>query len=384
MQVRPGRRNTLGGGKENIVPHNLHIENGKASMMYVGEVPWHRLGTKLDRPATAEEAILAAKLDWQVVKKPLYATDGRAARALARRYAVVREDTWGAADCPVFGVVGEEYTPLQNREAFAFFDGIVGKGAAIYHTAGALGRGERVWILARLPECIRVVGNDITDKYLLLSNGHDGNSAVQVKFTPVRVVCQNTLTLALSQGPTIRVTHTRDVRKRLAEAERLLGIIRRGYERIGEWFGQMACVPMTAARLDRYLRQVFPPPCGQSDPRQSPTLFDGLDPDAARRLDRAWARVEADRSWAAYFFEHGKGNGADGVRGTLWAAYNAVAEMVDHGADRRRAGGRRTDGPADTALRQADRHLASIWFGDGHYVKARAFAAARALLSATN
>ena len=180
--------------------HNLLMQNGQASMFYINEVPWHGLGTRLDKPATAHEAITAARLDWKVVKLPLFAGSKRI--PVTDRFAVVRRtgDLIQHTD-PVLGVVSHEYTPLQNQQAFQFFDPIVGQNAAIYHTAGALGKGERVWILAQLPGHIRVAGDDITEKYLLLSNSHDGKSSVTIKFTPVRVVCQNTLTLALKAIP---------------------------------------------------------------------------------------------------------------------------------------------------------------------------------------
>jgi phage/plasmid-like protein (TIGR03299 family) len=239
----------------------------------------------------------------------------------------------------VLGVVGKEYTPLQNEEAFAFFDPIVGeKDAAIYHTAGILGNGERVWILAKLPSEIRVGGDDIVHKYLLLSNSHDGTSSVQVKFTPIRVVCENTLMMALERGPTVRVTHTRHVRERLEQAQRLLGIINSRFTEIEKQFKAMAAVEVDKNRLAEYLGRVFPDPL-----------------DSENR--KARQRVEHDRSWAAYFFENGKGNQQKGVPGTLWAAYNGVTEYIDH------RGGRQS----------GDRHLNSIWFGEGYLVKARAY-----------
>jgi phage/plasmid-like protein (TIGR03299 family) len=235
--------------------HNLRIQNGKASMFYVGEEPWHGLGTKLEGPATAQEAISAAKLNWQVVKIPLYAgEDGKRKRRVPNRFAIVPEHLWGKKECPVFGIVGNDYTPLQNHEAFEFFDSIVGSKAAIYHTAGALGDGERIWILAKLPSDIHVAGDDIANKFLLLSNTHDGNNSVQIKFTPVRVVCQNTLTIALSHGPNLRVLHTQNVPERLKQAERLLGIVKKHFDDLGDAFKRMSSFQMGNGRLQSYLR----------------------------------------------------------------------------------------------------------------------------------
>jgi len=134
--------------------HELHILDGKVSMMYVGEEPWHGLGTKLNDPATSAEAIKAAHLDWKVIKAPLHASieQGERLLPLKGKFGIVREDLRDRAGCPVFGIVGSGYSALQSVEAFEFFDGIVGQKAAIYHTAGALGKGERVWILAKLPD----------------------------------------------------------------------------------------------------------------------------------------------------------------------------------------------------------------------------------------
>ena len=168
-------------------------------MFYINEVPWHGLGTRLDKPATAQEAITAAKLDWQIKKLPLFAGSKRI--PVPDRFAVVRKSGNLIPEpirCWVSSATNTR--PCKISEAFAFFDPIVGQDAAIYHTAGALGNGERVWIWQNFPVTFDVVGDDITEKYLLLSNSHDGKSSVTIKFTPVRVVCQNTLTLALNDG----------------------------------------------------------------------------------------------------------------------------------------------------------------------------------------
>ncbi len=151
--------------------HNLAETNGRTAMMYTGESPWHRLGTKLDNPATAEEAIIAAGLDYDVMLADLQTTGGL---AVPHRKAVIRSDNYS-----VLGVVGNNYLPIQNKECFTFLDSVVADGALRYHTAGALGKGERIWLLAKLPDQIRIKNSeDVTDKYLLLSNSHDGTSSL--------------------------------------------------------------------------------------------------------------------------------------------------------------------------------------------------------------
>ena len=280
-------------------------------MMYVGKVPWHGLGTQLKEPATAAIAIKAACLDWDVIKVPLKIKSGHRYDTVKDRFAVIRADTKPAKEIPVLGVVGKNYTLLQNREAFAWLDPTVGSRAAIFHTAGALAEGERVWRLAKLPGEIWVAGDDIAEKYLLLSNSHDGLSSVQIKFTPIRVVCQNPQTMALSSGKGIRISHTGSMAERLSLAEKNLGIIKERFHGIETDFQELAAIAMKEARLVDYLKRVFPDPADKDN-------------------ERARARVLQAREMSGRLFETGTGNDAAGVRGTLWAAYNGVTQFIDH------------------------------------------------------
>ena len=323
------------------MPHNLSIQDGQASMMYVGPMPWHQLGTKLKHPPTSAEAIEAAKLNWQVQKEPLYMGYGDFQR-IRRQYAVVPSDRWGKADCPVFGFVGAEYVPLQNKEAFAFFDPVVKRGQASYETAGALGKGERVWILAKMTDNITIKGRDEVSKYLLLFNSHDGRNCVQIKFTPIRVVCQNTLLKALSSGNFVRIAHTRSMAKHLEDAKELLGLINDEFAQIEEIFQRMAEVALNGYEVISYMSKVFPLPNDDGD-------------------EAAHKRISQHREDALNLFESGYGNREQGISGTLWAAYNGVAQLVDHKL---------------IARRSPSRQAESISFGDGAQIKLRALAVA--------
>jgi len=313
-------------------------------MFYINEVPWHGLGTPLNKPATAQEAIQAAQLDWPVIKLPL--TAGSKHIQVPDKFAVVRKTgNLVQKTDPVLGVVGKDYTPLQNRDAFRFFDPIVGQNAAVYHTAGALGNGERVWILAKLPGHIRVAGDDITEKYLLLSNSHDGKSSVTVKFTPVRVVCQNTLTLALD-GSGYRVPHHSDIHEKLNQAREMLGLINEKYADLEQTFQAMSRVKLDSHRLSEYLAAVYP---------------DSAEPDKQ-------ALIKRDRDWSEYFFDQGKGNRMSGVAGSLWAGFNGVTEWIDHRKTRQ----------------NSNQRLNSAWFGESARIKSRAYSVAMDKMSVWN
>jgi phage/plasmid-like protein (TIGR03299 family) len=286
-------------------------------MMYVGEKPWHGEGTKLDRVATSAEAIAAAGLDWEVKKEPIYVSVNGEYKSVPGKYATVRNDR----SIPL-GVVGARYAPLQNKDAFRFFDSIVGVKEAMYHTAGSLGIGEKVWILAKLPGYIRIVKDDVVDKFLLLANSHDGSSAIEILFTPIRVVCQNTLNMAikgLENGETARVKHTRSLMVKVDEVRNQLGIIKYQYDMFEQLSQKMVNIQINQEEFHKYLESIGVI-VKNEEGKMSTKMVNTLDT-------------------LTELFEHGKGNDLPGVKGTLWAGYNAVVEHVDYvrGSDKKRA-----------------------------------------------
>ena len=235
---------------------------------------------------------------------------------------------------------------MQNRQAFAFFDPIVEAGAAEYEAAGELAGGQKVWILARLPRPIQVTGDDSVLKYLLLVNNHAGPSpGVQIGLTPLRMVCTNMLTVALQLGRGMRFEHRPELHAQLSRAAETLSLLEEGFSEIEANFKRMTQAPMAHRSLLDYLAEVFPEP-----------------PEATQEN----APVRRLRATGSELFEVGLGNREPGVRGTLWAAYNAVTELVDHYV-------------ADVS---PESRLDRIWFGEGYEIKARAYKTALRLLKA--
>ena len=293
--------------------------------------PWHNLGVELNHPKTARNAIEMAGLDYIVVKKPLELKTG----SNQDTYATVRTDTGD-----ILGFVDENYEPIQNSAAFRFFDALVAEDEAIYETAGVFGKGERIWILARLPGYIKVHGNDIVNKYLLLTNSHDGSSNVRVKITPIRVICNNTLTSALRGAGDVQISHTKNAVRDLEQAFKLLGLSNSLYKCLGIMFNDMATKKITEEQLREYVQALVP------------------DNEEAENT----ARTKKIRNSVLQL--HNSGRGAHLCRGTLWGAFNSVAEYTDH----------MMLGEDSTA------QLNSIWFGRGEQLKLKAFRLAQQMM----
>ena len=305
--------------------HN--INEGKR-VFVVGEPAWHKLGVVLNKPATAKEAIEAAQLDYKLELQPYTLPSKKTSRL---NQAVVRLDT-----SDEIGSVGFGYKIIQNVDAFNFFDVLVGEGQAIYHTAGALGLGERVWIMAKLPSSIIVRKDDVVDQYLLLTNSHDGGSSLKMFFTPIRVVCQNTLNLALEKGRGVSIRHTGNAMQKIEIARKTLGIAIDYYAQFEKITKQMASFKMTDELTDEYFDSVLE----VNDKKEDISTV-----------------TKNKKEEMVSLFHHGKGNSGK----NLWEAYNAVTEYVDH---------YRTIVNED---KDPTRRLTQIWFGGGADIKERAY-----------
>lgn len=236
--------------------HNIAKTNGQDAFVSVKEIAWHKLGKVVDKKMTSAECIKLAGLDYEV--------------GLIQSYGKISEDNYSPIPGifattrldtnEIFGVVGNRYTVVQNIEAFSFFDAIVGEGAAIYETAGALGKGERIFITAKLPDDI-MVGKDCINLYLFMTNAHDGSGAVICAFTPVRIVCANTLQMALRQmRKSISIRHTAGVGQRLKDAHKLMAITARNAQIMEKSLNEMSKVRITDAELRRFIEIAMMPP----------------------------------------------------------------------------------------------------------------------------
>lgn len=316
------------------------IEN----MFSVKETPWHRLGKVLREAPNSENAIKLAGLDWEVGLKQLMTED----EELVDHKAAYRK-----TDGRILGVVGNRWTPFQNTDAFKWFDPFVESGEASYETAGSLRGGARVWVLAKLNREDSVVvrkSDDRVRKYILLSNGHDGVLAARVGFTPVRVVCANTMAMAHGNKASklIRVRHSKNIKENMEAIREVMNLANQEFEATAEQFRALSARQINESDLRKYVHMVFvqkqPPKDGEFKSRWEALEIDGVTDtkkDGGEDGRSVFPRVQE-------LFENGRGAELEGVKGTWWGAYNAVNEYLnwERGKDE-------------------DKRLDNLWYGQG-------------------
>lgn len=229
------------------------------TMFYVRETPWHGLGTKVNEAPDSRTALTAAGLDWEVLQESIHMADGKPIGG----YKVNVRNT----DRRVLGVVSDRYKIVQNREAFAFTDALLGEGVR-YETAGSLQEGKKVWLLAKLPHEYIISGDRISP-YLVFFNSHDGSGAIKAALTPIRVVCQNTLNLALSSAKrSWSMIHTGDIRGKIEEARDTLLLAETYMDSLGKAFEELRGKKLTEKQVKEYIEILLPIEDG-STPQQA-------------------------------------------------------------------------------------------------------------------
>jgi phage/plasmid-like protein (TIGR03299 family) len=305
------------------------------SEMRYGENPWESLGKRLNRPLTSAEAIVESGLNWPVEFDTLKTVTGGI--DVPERYAIVRKD-----NNAILGIVTHKYKLVQNFEAFSFFDNVVGQDSAIYHTAGCLGLGERVWIMAKMPNNIIIKRVDEIEKFLLFSHGHDGKISIHMFYTPIRVIGQNTLNIALKRGEEegITIRHLGDIQEKIAAARNALGIAQHHYNDFEERAKYLASVNADSQMVENFLVHCF-----------NGNGYDVESKKVKNMVDKVKENFEAENRVTPQ------------IAGTAWALFNAYITWVDHQ--------RATKGPNELARRS--NHLSSIWFKQGAKFKQHAW-----------
>lgn len=273
------------------------------TMFYVGrETPWHGLGISVESAPIAEDAIVLAGLDWEVTKEKVFTERGI---QIPNFYATTRN-----TDGNVYGMVTDKYKVVQNREAFAFMDNLIGEGVK-YETAGSLFDGKKVWLLARMPE--RKILGEKFETYCVLTNSHDGKNAVQVACTPIRVVCNNTLNLAIGSAKRIWSTrHCGTLEGKLADAKDTLGFASTYMDALNVEAEKMATTPLNAVQLGKVVAEAFP-------------INESM---SKRQIENA---EEARNTFNAYYNRDDVQN----FKNTLYGAILAITDYVDHATPQR-------------------------------------------------
>ncbi|MCA1571337.1 MAG: DUF932 domain-containing protein [Chloroflexi bacterium] len=292
--------------------HELEVVNGEASMIYAagGGTPWHRLGTPIEDgdPArhSVERALMLAQMGFEVELWPLEAVGPDGERRACDHRATVRVDTG-----EVLGVVGADYQPVQQAQAFAPMQPLLDSGVARIETAGVLRGGRDVWMLVRFDDAAFEFGAfEGTEPYGLIANNHTGKRALDLALTRVRVVCANTLG-AVQRGETTKIHHVGNVAERVQEeAERIFEGARRRYAALALEFDRLQQTQITSADFRRLVLDVAVPL--KRDPETDRITSPRQTLERREAIQQAWEGG----------IEHGGPS--------AWWAYNGLVEVLDH------------------------------------------------------
>lgn len=280
--------------------------DGTASFFSARKPAWHSLGTVTENALNAETALQVAQMDWIVEKAPLQAVINGEIVDVKDRFATVRKhpknDTYDA-----LGVVGDRYEIIQNHEAFKILDDIVDQSGAVFETAGAIKNGKRVFVSMELPQHIQFNNGDTAGLHLLATNSHDGKTACQIAVTPVRVVCQNTLTMALgSARSSFSIRHTKNADRRIEQARQALNLTFTYVDAFQMEVDELIATEYSNSDFFKYIERVFP----------------------LENVDNSLS-VKNDTERKSVLMNLWKSPTQENSANTAWGAYNTIVEYVD-------------------------------------------------------
>lgn len=317
--------------------HNLHIDRltGQAAMVSFRENPWHSLGNVVHKEMTDDEVMQFALLNWEVATEPVFRVRDvngvQSIRQIKKQKLLVRQDTDAE-----FGIVAENYRIVQNRELVQWMRKISGDLGLVWQTAGALGRGDTVWVLAEIPDLAIALGNDVTKSYMLMSNGHGNGRSLRMMPTMVRVVCNNTLTMALGSKAKERaqrqnadegntsteglqlgysIRHNGQLDNTVQRVTAAYAAARTTIEEQARVLSELANKPATVSDAAEYWEAVFRLPVAADESSRSKTMRENREAERRLTLNRIW--------------ESGTSQGLD-TSGSWYTAMQAAVEYVDH------------------------------------------------------
>jgi len=339
---------------------------GRDSFGYAGAKPWHHKGTKTPGVMTVEEALKVGNLDWEVEKRPIMTADTDMV-VVPNVYAIGRvgpelNQMGEKKFIPFESTVKGRYTIVQNAEAFNFFNSAIEEGAACIETVGALGNGEKVFAMAKVPENFEPVKGEHMEKYILLSTSHDGSANIMAAFTTIRVVCWNTLSAAISEASSknrsnkkrgkqgnniVKIRHTKSAQKRIDEAHLLLEASERYWEKLSEAYRAMAMADMTRLDVIGFVADMFP---GKKVKLQSSK-------GGFIETEQVSTRTENNRVKVLDLFEGQAIGSHKGIAGTPYQMYQAITQYIDH----------------ERSIRKDSNRWEASVFGSGEAMRQKAF-----------